>query len=486
MTIELEPVDNGAPPPRRRNGVAIVGAAVLLAGAAGVGFGLGRATDDRAGDADDATRTEEAEPRATPEASSAPEDTTTAGSGSPAAAPAEAPDPASPPTFEAPVGDGEPAAAAADSFLSSEDIATWEAAGGPGWSMFGEQPLELITQRTTAAGVTVRAHRTEPYLHHEPFQTTDGTTWQPPPWCSPNAELRIALGGGEATGSPVLDVGSVSWWQEPFKGRAISWLTLGVADDNPYQVVVVQAPPGTTAVTAAWADGQTDGASPENGVALLVAAGAPPAAADGVPSAPDVELTFEGDAPAVLSPTDASTWDDPEFVDSCSPPPPALPAPGEQPADPAAAEAAVRATVAEVYDDDEPGADGALIDDETGVAEARRQVAEGDFGDAAASAVAVVEEIVFTSPTDAVFRYRLETSSGVFGDRFGAAVLIDGTWKLTRDTVCLDLGLAGGDCGGPITPAWPPVDILRPGPAVDVPAVTDPAVTDPAVTDPGG
>jgi hypothetical protein len=33
-----------------------------------------------------------------------------------------------------------------------------------------------------------------------------------------------------------------------------------------------------------------------------------------------------------------------------------------------------------------------------------------------------------------------------FRDRFGIARLIDGVWKITRDTICQDLSMAGGNC----------------------------------------
>jgi len=34
----------------------------------------------------------------------------------------------------------------------------------------------------------------------------------------------------------------------------------------------------------------------------------------------------------------------------------------------------------------------------------------------------------------------------VFPDRLGQAVLVDGAWKLTRETICADLLLASAAC----------------------------------------
>ena len=36
------------------------------------------------------------------------------------------------------------------------------------------------------------------------------------------------------------------------------------------------------------------------------------------------------------------------------------------------------------------------------------------------------------------------------------AVLVDDVWKITRSTVCQDLSLAGGDCGGNWQSIYPP------------------------------
>jgi hypothetical protein len=87
---------------------------------------------------------------------------------------------------------------------------------------------------------------------------------------------------------------------------------------------------------------------------------------------------------------------------------------------------------------------------------AREQVRDSGFEEAAASAEAIVEELVFTTPTEAWFRYRIETTSGIFDKRFGIAVNVDGVWKITRNTICQDLQLAGGDCGGTVENITPP------------------------------
>jgi len=66
--------------------------------------------------------------------------------------------------------------------------------------------------------------------------------------------------------------------------------------------------------------------------------------------------------------------------------------------------------------------------------------------------VPIIEELVFTTPDEAWFRYRIETAGIDLDNRYGMAVVVDGSWRITRDTLCQDLSMAGGDCGD-----WQPV-----------------------------
>ena len=83
-------------------------------------------------------------------------------------------------------------------------------------------------------------------------------------------------------------------------------------------------------------------------------------------------------------------------------------------------------------------------------------MAAGTYADQAGNADIVVEDLVFTTPTEAWFRYRIETGVTVLDDRYGIAREIDGTWKITRGTLCQDLAIAGGDCGTGWEPVVPP------------------------------
>ena len=73
-------------------------------------------------------------------------------------------------------------------------------------------------------------------------------------------------------------------------------------------------------------------------------------------------------------------------------------------------------------------------------------------------------ELVFTSPTEAWFRYDIDSPMASFADRYGMAVLgEDGVWRLTRQSVCQDLALVPG------TTCVPSVSQLLPPSAADDP-----------------
>ena len=130
------------------------------------------------------------------------------------------------------------------------------------------------------------------------------------------------------------------------------------------------------------------------------------------------------------------------------PPQRPLPGAGAQPADPATADAQIRRRLALLADRSVPAdqkpAD--LLDDDTGVRAAIALLDDGPYRDVAASAVYAIDELVFTAPTEAWFRYTITTSSSTYGDRFGIAVFNGDVWQITRATICQDLALALSPC----------------------------------------
>ena len=441
MTIEfddLEQADNAGDDRRgRRRIVGGVAAAMLIAAAGGVGYGIGRGVDrDTAAidtGSEEATRDEAASEALSESA------TTKA-----------------PVSTEALMSD-EMAADGAEGGGMSGDR-SMQSSGGQGYAAFGTQPMETVFERTTASGFAFRVQLGQVWDSNLQGDWGAGD-WQPAPWCYESGQLRVSV-----SGNGVVDIGGVPWYAEAFRGRAVSWLTLGGNDADPQWVVVVQAPADAINVRAVFADGSTDEVAPQNGIAVLTAPGEVSTPINEVDytywedPTPSFELTFEGGAePVTLESDSVSNWDDPEFRESCTPPPPALPDAGEQPEDPAASEAEIRAAMTELYGLIGAGAEaGNLIDDPTGVADARAQVEEGGFAETAASAVATIDELVFTAPDEAWFRYSIDTDTSFFDNRYGISVLVDGVWKVTRSTVCQDLSMAGGDCGGDWQSIYPP------------------------------
>jgi hypothetical protein len=411
----------------RRRWIAAIGATMLIAAAAGAGYGIGRGVDDGS------------------VATSSSDDEAAADESEAATTVAEAPAVESTALTDAPAR------------VEGGDSAGIASSGGVGWSMFGYGPLEPLFDRTTDDGRVLRAHMGQTWEQEE-FGVAEGE-WRPAPWCYESGQMRIALGG-----NGVIDVGSVPWYSEPYQGRAVSWLTLGSPDGQPTWVFVVQVPADTQNVVVTLDTGETDAAAPQNGIAVLAVPGvAPTEVVEGsesywVDNAPVFSVEVQGGvASGVVDSDGVGTWDDPAFRESCTPPPPALPSPGEQPIEPAAAEAEIRDAMNALYGGG--GTDdvvGDLIDDSTGVAEARQQVQDGVFADDAADASVTIDELVFTAPDEAWFRYSIDTPGNDFDNRYGIAVLVDGVWKITRSTICQDLALAGGDCGGEWQQIYPP------------------------------
>lgn len=140
-----------------------------------------------------------------------------------------------------------------------------------------------------------------------------------------------------------------------------------------------------------------------------------------------------------------------QYQQECTPgPPPVRPLPpaGEQPTDPSAAEARILAVYAEAVDRTVPLAaeDPPSVDDITGIEDAAAAVDAGEMAEVAATAEHTVDELVFTAPDEAWFRYTISTTLGSFGGRYGVARFDGSNWQITRATICQDLAMAGGEC----------------------------------------
>jgi hypothetical protein len=409
---DLAEVELGAGRVRSRRRMATgVAAAMLIAGAGGAGFGLGRsASSDAPGIA-----------AAAPDVPTAPPvDQSDSDESVPATS-----SPTVPPEFSQaipprPVLSRDSGFAAEDSFL---DQAYYPPA------------LELVYERVLVTGERVRLQRGDNWGEGGKFPPG---AWQPAPFCRATGELRVTIDGPD-----LVDVTGAAWYTELFDGLQVTPTEAGWADDRQMRILIVQTEVDATQASVTWVDGVGDQGPVVDGFAVLIVEGT-----GGYDTGYTIEITSPSGVRTASSEDVNDYYSDPEWRESCEEPPPPLPEPGEQPADAAAARAELSARfdllVNRNIDMTDKPID--LLDDWTGVEEAVVRLDEGPSFEMAQSVVHSIEDLVFTSPTDAWFRYTIDTDFGFFGDQWGTATLIDGMWQFPRALVCQDLGLAGIGC----------------------------------------
>lgn len=416
---------------RGRKAVVVATAAALIAGTGG--FLVGRSTDDR-GSGVGAVPVTTTATTAAPPATDATADTSAAlGVADEAFGSGTVPLPA-------------PPLGAAGTSSSSGGFVGGAPGGMYSPNAYEEPQMQLLAERTTPSGVVLRAHLSRYPGGTYTFGGPPG--WAPAGWCFPQGNLRISIVAPNS-----VNVTNASWYTELKNGLSISTFASGYVEGSPIFGAVAQVDPGVATVTMTTASGLTDTTAVVGGIALL-----------------EVDGRIEQDVTFTLTNDDGSTttrsvadltqpYTSSQFHSDCDPPPPALPAAGEGPSDPAAAEAAVRANWAVVHDfTGDPQARSSLLDDTTGVADAWAALQQGQYADAAAAATADIAELVFTSPTEAWFRYDLLTPIANYYDRYGMATLRDdGVWVITRQTVCQDIQLAPGfGCSPTVDTLLPP------------------------------
>jgi hypothetical protein len=124
---------------------------------------------------------------------------------------------------------------------------------------------------------------------------------------------------------------------------------------------------------------------------------------------------------------------------------PVLPGPGEQPADAAAAEEQVRLAYTGIFDSSSTREERSRFSERPNVwIAANQQVEAGEYAGYVEGMSAVVDEVVFISPTHAAVRFQLSRvpQSVDIGD----AVLVDGRWLVGIDTTCAVVSLANVEC----------------------------------------
>ncbi|MDJ0767752.1 MAG: hypothetical protein QNJ12_03125 [Ilumatobacter sp.] len=427
---DLAEVELGAGRVRSRRRVATgVVAAMLVAGAGGAGFGIGRSVSD-----DDPTLAAGDDPVATTTIDDGGD-----ASGDVPARDADEPSDTLPPPPDLAVLPTLPPPEPGLTELAADDGALGR--------YYAPVELELIYERQLDTGIRVRAQRGEPWSDSfDPYSEWPAGEWRPADFCYGNRELRITLDGPD-----VVDVTHGAYYDQLFGDVQAEIMMAGWADGQQMRIVAVQAGPAVTEVAVVWDDDANDRAAVVDGIAVLVVAGSDPWA-----SSYTLEVT-DADGTRSLDQNELDRFNDQEWRAACEEPPPALPDAGEQPVDAAAERAAIEERFSLLWDLDVPREEKQdVLDDWTGVDEALAAVTEGDFGDIALTATQTIEELVFVGPTEAWFRYSVVTELTNFHDRYGTATLVDGVWQFPRALICQDLSLAGGGCDPWVDQIFPP------------------------------
>ena len=354
--------------------------------------------------------------------------------------------PASLPTL-APGGSGSGASLAAG---GTEEQSVGEGYPGP------QGPLTNAFVREVD-GTTIRVYRAAvdtPTYAGPPW-------WEPPPTCFPTGYVQADVSTVDAVGI----VSSGLYAELPNVSVAGGLGAIGVAEGAPLWVVVAQAPAGASIVRATFPDGQADEMQPVDGVAVLVG---PASIEPGDPAEYETTVpleAFDGDGTSLGTGTarvggyfvtaipEAASGAAGVSVAEPSPEcfgPQELPPPGaEQPADPAAARAEIERLFGVRYADRTDEERLAGLDDPTGMREVYEQLRTGPYAEQVLGSRVVFRDLVFLSATRAAVQYTTEIPGyppdGV-GQQFGEVVLVDGKWKITRESVCRDVQLAGITC----------------------------------------
>jgi hypothetical protein len=306
-------------------------------------------------------------------------------------------------------------------------------------------------------GTTIRVYRAAV----DPPTYAGPPWWEPPATCFPNGYVQADLSTGDAVGI----VSGGLYAELPNVSVAGTLGAIGVAEGAPLWVVVAQAPAGASIVRATFPDGRADEMEPVDGVAVLVG---PASIEPGDPAEYESTVPLEAfDADGGSLGTGAARvggYFGAEIyeregssagVSAAAPSaecfaPQELPPPGaEQPADPAAARAEIERLFGVRFADRTDEERLANLDDPTGMREVYEQLRTGPYAEQVLGSRPVFQDLVFLSATRAAVQYMTEIPGyppeGV-GRQFGEAVFVDGRWKLTRESVCRDVQLAGVSC----------------------------------------
>jgi hypothetical protein len=321
-------------------------------------------------------------------------------------------------------------------------------ADAPSWSQTvvgGPGRLEPLFRRTTDDGITIRG-----------FRTPVTATPCPGDGGGIVGQLSTEEAVGIASGPRSGEVRALE-----IKGNGVFGAN---GEGSPARWAIAQVDGGVARVRVEYGGGGSDEMEPVDGIVILAARtdlAEQSMSVSGYDRDGRRRFSVAGDGPiggpAVVTTTTLAPRHPPapgsdDVADRCLPPPPSLPAPGGQPDDPVAARAAIERTFLIAYDgglgDTQEKRN--LVEDSESLVGVMDEIRNGPYASQVSQGTAQVREIVFVSPTEATVRYDILVGGATnFADRVGRAVLIDGTWKIARSTVCTDISLAGASCPPP-------------------------------------
>ena len=345
-----------------------------------------------------------------------------------------------------------PAPAPSPAFTPMSPTVGGAYSGSDGHAYIEVQAVELIDRRVTEDGLTIRTS----------WPVDDGCYpggWCPPPECRGGPSVLLGLstdrmvgtGGGYRQPEVVAPPMYIGGWSVvgQSEGDPVLWVTAMVPEDAVVAELVIDGDRRDRAdVHRRWA-----GLAVRHELEMATMASDHDAGSTyEVPDVAGIEVVARDEGGRVVGREALASLHPPDGTEHlparCEPPAPPLAPPGEQPADPEAARAAVRAIYAQAWNHTSTrGQKLAAIHDTRGV-EAAMERAAASYGGAVGTTVVEVGDIVFISPEQAQLHFRLNYEGAPsLGNRLGTAVLVDGRWLVTRSSYCEILSVAGAACG---------------------------------------
>jgi hypothetical protein len=299
-------------------------------------------------------------------------------------------------------------------------------------SPVGDQPLTPL-QRRTAGDIQLRLFTSSV---NGGQQCTPDSTQCVPPWCQTTGSLVAEVSNAAMA---TAQVGAIIDLAQGSHASLLNSFVVGAAEHSPIELVMLRVAGDISEVRLTTPSG-SDSTAPVKGLAVLAVPGS---SVTGTVSLLDGNGQQRGSVKLPQPNTMETT--------ACAPQSLPLPKPGQQPADAAAADKAVRAAYAKAFTA-VPGDDSysslSAVQDGDSLHSALDQLRQ-NFAEAAASSSVDTGQLVFTDPETAVLKFTLHYTGGApYGTHNGTAVFADGAWKVSRESYCAVLSFGGATCPG--------------------------------------